>query len=106
MTNVTRRSLLCGQIGIILRSCRLKHRRAEVRSIAEILRVCIVREEGPVASKTAPHVDVAGLIPTLRGVLQQVDAAHGKCRVNNCCFRRQDHPRQETQSSEGPAWTN
>src|SRR6185369_6843294 len=106
MANVTRRPFLRCEIGIILRRRRLKHRRAEIRSIAEILRVGVIREEGPAPSKTPAHIDVTSLIPTLRRVLQQIDAAHGKSRVNNCHVCGQFHPWQETQRSEWPSWTN
>src|ERR1043165_3053925 len=65
-----------------------------------------IGEESPTPSKTPPHVHVTSLIPTLCRVLQQIDVAHGKSRINYRYIFRQDHPRQKTQSSEWPAWTN
>ena len=54
VADVTSEPLLRGQIGIVLRSGRLEHRRSKVGRIAEVLCERIVGEECPPASKPAP----------------------------------------------------
>src|SRR5437016_13026638 len=75
VADVTSEPLLRGQIGIVLGSGRLEHRRSKVGRIAEVLCKRIVRQHRPAPSETASNICVAGFVPTLRGVLQQVDAA-------------------------------
>src|SRR5438874_4387704 len=83
VANVTSKPLLRGQIGIVLGSGRLEHRRSKVGRIAEVLCKRIVRQHRPPASEAAPNICVASFVPTLRGVLQQVDAADRERCVGN-----------------------
>src|SRR5437763_16196068 len=75
VANVTSKHLLRGQIGIVLGSGRLEHRGSKVRRIAEVLCKRIVRQHGPASREASSNIYVAGFVPALRGVLQQVDAA-------------------------------
>src|ERR1700741_699985 len=106
VTHVAGNSLFESEIRIILRRGRLEHRRTEIRSIAKILRKRVVGKERPTAAKSSAQIDVTSLIPTLRGILEQVDAAHRKRCVGDRDIGRQDHSRQEAQGLERPAWSN
>src|SRR3954451_12308506 len=75
VANVTGETLLSGQVGIVLWSSRLEHRRAKVGRITEVLSKGVVGEERPPTSKPASDVNVTSFIPALRGVLEQIDAA-------------------------------
>src|SRR5436190_14566759 len=103
VANVTGEPLLRSQIGIVLWSGRLEHRRPEVGRIAEVLGKRIVGEECPPTSKPASDVNVTSFIPALRGVLEQVDAADRERCVGNGDVRRQIHAGQKAQDLEGPA---
>src|SRR5436190_813108 len=106
VANVTGEPLLSGQVGIVLWSSRLEHRRSKVRRVTEVLRKRIVGEERPPASKPASDVNVASFIPALRGVLEQVDAADRERGAGNGDVRRQNHAGQKAQHLEGPARSN
>src|SRR2546423_11114078 len=103
MANVTSESLLQTEIGIILRRRRLKHRRTKVGRVAEVLRKRIVSQERPAAREAAPDIYVSCFVPTLRRILQQVDAAHRKRCVGHSDVGRQSHTRQEAEHLERPA---
>ena len=47
-------------------------------ALVRVLRKRVIRQEAESVGILAPHVHVAGVIPTLRRVLEQVDRAHGK----------------------------
>src|SRR5712675_2815245 len=106
VANVASEPLLRGQIGIVLRSGRLEHRGSKVGRIAEVLGKRIVRQHRPAASEAASNICVAGFVPTLRGVLQQVDAADREGGAGNSDVRRQNHAGQKAEHLEGPAWSN
>src|SRR6266576_5347078 len=88
VANVTGEPLLSGQVGIVLWSSRLEHRRSKVRRITEVLRKRIVGEECPPTSKPATDVHVTSFIPALRRVLEQVDATDRERCVGNGDVRR------------------
>src|ERR1700730_11519388 len=69
MANITGGSLLGCEIGVVLRSGRLEHWGTEVGGVAEVLRKCVVGEEGPTASEPPPDVSVTSVVPALRGIL-------------------------------------
>src|SRR5258707_13031931 len=95
VANVTSEPLLRGQIGIVLGSSRLEHWRSKVGRIAEVLGKRIVRQHRPPPSEAASNICVASVVPTLRGVLEQVDAADREGGVGNSDVRRQNHAGQK-----------
>src|SRR2546430_14545219 len=103
MANVTGESLLETEIGIVLGRRRLKHRRTKVGRVTEVLRKCIVSQERPTAREAPANIYVARLIPTLRRILQQVDATNRKRRIRDGDVGRQGHTRQEAEHLERPA---
>ena len=77
------RPLFGVQVVIVLRRGRLEHRRAEVRRVLERLGEGVVGQEAEAVGIAAPHVHVAGVIPALRGVFEQIDGADRKCRADH-----------------------
>src|ERR1700754_1523216 len=106
MAHVASKSLLQSQIVVVLWRCRFKHRRTKIRGIAQVLTKSVVSQKRPTATETPAHIDVARVIPTLRGILQQVNPAYRKRCIGNRDVVRKNHARKEAQSSERPAWSN
>src|ERR1041385_2936190 len=106
VADVTSEALLRSQVGIVLGSGRLKHRRSKVGRIAEVLRKRIVRQHRPPAGEATSNVCVSRLVPALRGVLQQVDAADRERGAGHGDVRRQNHAGQKAEHLERPAWSN
>src|SRR5262249_19952365 len=103
------------QVIVILRNCGLKHRGTEVRRITQVLRPGIVSQESPTANITTANVHIAGVVPALRRVLQEVDgtdretdgAVGASCRGRNIRdIGRQLCPFNETDAWERTAWPN
>src|SRR6266436_3973445 len=97
VANVASEPLLRSQIGIVLGSGRLEHRRSKVGRIAEVLCKRIVRQHRPAPGEAASNICVASFVPTLRGVLEQVDAADRERCVGNSDVRRQNHAGQKAE---------
>src|SRR5580765_9000212 len=75
MSYVAAGSSLRLEIAVVLRNCAFVHRGAEVRGIRQILGQGVVRQETQAVGIFAAHIHVAGVIPALRGVFEQVDGA-------------------------------
>ena len=76
--DVTTRSLFRRKVIVVLRNGRLEHRRTEIRCITEIFRPSVIGQESEAARVAPAHVEVSGVIPALRGVLEQIDSADGE----------------------------
>jgi len=50
--------------------------RAEVRSIGKVLRVRIVRQQTQSVRIPAPNIDITGVVPAFRRVLQEINGAY------------------------------
>src|SRR5690349_24934188 len=84
MPHVATGALFCGKIVVVLRDRGLKHRRAKIRSVAQVLRPSVVAQESKAARITASHVDISRVIPALRRVLEKIDRAD---RETDCAIR-------------------
>ena len=80
MADVAGQPFFSGEIVVVLRNRGFKHRGTKIRSIAQALGVRIVREKAEAVSVTPPSVDISGVVPTMSGVRQQVDGAHGRAK--------------------------
>src|ERR1041385_2601970 len=76
--DVATQALFGIEISVVLWDGGFVHGSAEVGSIGEILRVGVVREEAEAMRIASADIDVASVVPTLRGVFQQIDGAHRK----------------------------
>ena len=75
-------TLLSGQVVVVLRDGGLKHRRAEVGCVAQVLRPGVIREQREPMLITPAHVYISGVIPALCRVLQQVDGADREAHLS------------------------
>ena len=76
VADVAARALFGVEVVVVLRNGGFEHGRAEVRSVLESLGEGVVGQEAEAVRVAAAHVDVAGVVPALRGVFEQVDGAH------------------------------
>src|SRR6202030_4799210 len=70
-------ALFRGEIRIVLRDGGLEHRGAEIGSVAETLGIGVVGKQAETVRVTAADIDIAGVVPRLRGIGEQVDGADG-----------------------------
>src|SRR5579864_7170356 len=78
MPHVAARSFLGLQVPIVLRNRRFIHGGTKVGRIGQILGKGVVGEKAETVGISAPDVDVAGVVPALRGIFQKVDGAYRK----------------------------
>ena len=78
MAYIASRPFFCFQIVVVLRNRGFKHRRAEIGSIAQVLRPGVIREESKPPHVAAANIDIASVIPALRCVFQKINRAHRK----------------------------
>src|SRR4051812_31302753 len=79
MSDVASGTFLRIEVPVILRYGRLKHRRAEIGCVREVLSVCVIGENAEAACVSAPHVDISCVVPALRRVLEPVHRANRNC---------------------------
>src|SRR5207302_19457 len=106
MTNVAPGAFFRGQGVIVLRNGSLKHRRPEIRRVAQVLRPGVVAEEGQTMREAAADIDVPGVVPALCRVLQQVDGTDREDCAYQVEVGRQDRIRHEADGFERTARTD
>src|ERR1700737_605604 len=104
MADVTARTLFGVQISVVLWDGRFVHRRTEVRRVGQILGEGDVGQETKPMRIAAPDIHVARVVPTLRGVFQQIDSADRESLTLNdgsAAARRQHRARHKSKRLEG-----
>src|SRR5215831_2747471 len=103
MADIAGRTFFSCQITVVLRDGGLEHGCTKVWRVRETLGEGVVSQEGESMCITAPHVHIAGVIPALRCIFQQVDGADGENRAYRIHARRQDGAGHKTDFREWPA---
>ena len=75
MLDIASWSFLRGQIVIVLRNRGLEHRRTKIRRVTEVFCPSVIAQKRETARIAPAHVDIPCVVPTLRGILQQVNRA-------------------------------
>src|SRR6267142_732654 len=83
MPHIASRPFLRRQIAVVLWDRSLVHRRAEVRRISQRLGEGVVGQQAESVRVLPAHIHVSGVIPTLGGILEPIDRAHGKSLTLN-----------------------
>src|SRR5262245_12765178 len=77
--NIASRTFFCSKVVIVLGDRGFEHRRAKIRSIRQILCKCVIPENGQPPLVAAANIDIAGVIPALCRVLEEIDTANREC---------------------------
>src|SRR5882762_6808138 len=104
VADVTARALFGVQIPIVLRDGRFVHRRTEVRRVGQILGEGIVGQKAEPMRIAAADIHVTRVVPTLRGVFQQIDGADRESftlHYGGGAARRQHRARHKSKRLEG-----
>src|SRR5712692_8273655 len=75
MADVTARAFFSVEIPVVLWDGRFIHRRTEVRRVGQIFGESVVGQKTEPMRVAAPGIYVTRVVPTLRGVFQQIDSA-------------------------------
>src|SRR6267142_6444583 len=104
MPDVAPRALFKVQIPIVLRDGGFVHGRTEVRRVGQILGEGIVGQKAEPMRIAAADIHVTRVVPTLRGVFQQIDGADRESftlHYGGGAARRQHRTRHKSKRLEG-----
>src|SRR5258708_23068412 len=106
MPDITGRALSRIEIAVVLRNGCLKHGRTKIRGVGETLGKRVVGQERKSMGVTPAHVDVAGVVPALCRVLQQIDGAYRERQTDGIHLGRQNSSGDKADLRERTARAN